>query len=754
MMTHARQNLRAAGRAAATCLGAITLAAVPMSVGFAAQAAAANSAPSSGDGALPPNARELLTSLAQEWLEEQGVAKSAPVPPAQQTGNSFEDYVNSDFGAIHDQIVALVRAIPDLPNEFERAAARVTAIQADAGRGQVFLELGVFGDRYYVATRRRAAEAQALLNLAIFGAFTFGARWLFRNMTARVRHRLDELPMETVNDRLRVIAARFALAFGVVAAFVLGGLGPFLLLDWDPVRREMVLGFLIVFVVTWAAMATGDLLFAPNDERFRIIPTDRAASRFWCRRLTWFAGSFALVWVMIQECSALGFSSEGVELVAYTLGLGVLAIALESVWRRPVAPRELAGAPSAETHRFGRGAANTALSIGIVLLWVFWVAAPGVMSVLPGFWLVLVLIILPPAISASRRAVEHLLRPPGSSQTGGAPSVIEVTLEHGIRALLIIGAAAVLAWGWDVDLVHLAGRDTLFAGIVHGVLTTVVILLIADVLWHAAKAAIDRKLAQTADLGQPNSEEARRRARLHTLLPIFRNVLFVLVIAVAAMMALAELGVQIGPLIAGASVVGVAIGFGAQTFVRDVIAGMFYLLDDAFRVGEYIQSGNYKGTVEGFSIRSVRLRHHRGPVYTVPFSLLGAIQNQSRDWVIDKLMVGITYDSDLEKARKLIKQIGLDLAQDPEFAPLILEPLKMQGVEQLGDFAVQIRMKMMTLPGEQFVIRRKAYAMIKKAFDANGIKFAFPTVSVTGEGEPSAAVAHRALELTYPAVAE
>jgi hypothetical protein len=107
---------------------------------------------------------------------------------------------------------------------------------------------------------------------------------------------------------------------------------------------------------------------------------------------------------------------------------------------------------------------------------------------------------------------------------------------------LIIGAAAVLGWGWDVDLVHLAGRDTLFARIVHGVLTTVVILLIADVLWHTVKTAIDSKLANTADLVQLNSDEARRRARLHTLLPIFRNVLFVLVIAVAAMMALAELG--------------------------------------------------------------------------------------------------------------------------------------------------------------------------------------------------------------------
>ena len=754
MTTHAREKLGVAGRIA-ICLTAIMLAAASMSGAFAAQDAAANSAPASGNAALPPKANELLTLLAKEWLNKQGVANSA-APSAALTGNSFQDSVNSAAGTIHNQIVALTRAIPYLPNEFERATARVTAVDPDSGRGQVLLDLGIFGDRYYVATRRLAAEAQALLNLAVFGAFSFGALWLFTKMTRRVRRRLGGLPMETVKDRLRVIAARFALALGAIAAFVLGSLGPFLALDWDPVRREMVLGFLTVFVVIWAAVGTGDLLFAPNDERFRIIPTDRVAARFWCRQLTAFAGWLALVWVIIQECDALGFSSEGVELVGYTLGLGVLAIALESVWRRPIALREVAEAPSAETQRFGRAPASIALSIGIVLLWVFWVAAPGVTSVLAGFWLVLVIITLPPAISASRRAVEHLLRPPGLSQTGGAPpSVIEVTLEHGIRALLIIGAAAVLGWGWGVDLVHLAAQDASFARIVHGVLTTVVIMLIADVVWHAVKAAIDSKLAQTADLGQPNSDEARRRARLHTLLPIFRNVLFVLVVAVAVMMALAELGVEIGPLIAGASVVGVAIGFGAQTFVRDVIAGMFYLLDDAFRVGEYIQSGNYKGTVEGFSIRSVRLRHQRGAVYTVPFSLLGAVQNQSRDWVIDKLTVGITYDSDIDRARKLIKQIGLDLANEPEFKPLIIEPLKMQGVDALGDYAVQIRMKMMTLPGENFVIRRQALAMIKKAFDANGIKFAFPTVQIASDSEPSddatVAVAQRTLELVHPA---
>ena len=186
-------------------------------------------------------------------------------------------------------------------------------------------------------------------------------------------------------------------------------------------------------------------------------------------------------------------------------------------------------------------------------------------------------------------------------------------------------------------------------------------------------------------MGAAGSDLARRRDRIRTLLPIARNVLMIVIAVVAILMALSSLGVEIGPLIAGAGIVGVAIGFGAQTVVKDIISGVFYLLDDAFRVGEYIQSGSYKGTVESFSLRSVKLRHHRGSIFTVPFSDLGAIQNMSRDWVIDKITLTITYDSDVDMARKIVKKIGLELAQDPEFAAATLQPLKMQGIDEFGE---------------------------------------------------------------------
>ncbi|MFL5122293.1 MAG: mechanosensitive ion channel family protein, partial [Microvirga sp.] len=372
----------------------------------------------------------------------------------------------------------------------------------------------------------------------------------------------------------------------------------------------------------------------------------------------------------------------------------------------------------------------------LAAIWLLWVLGTWAL-----FGLLIVALVLPATFSVMNRSASHFLRPANDDvDPNRSAGLVLVYVERGLRALLILAAALFLARLWEIDLVELTGRDTLVTRLVRGAVTAVVILLAADLVWQVLKTQIDRRLARAHGATQLEGDAAAREARLRTLLPIFRNIAFVALAVVAMMMALSALGVEIGPLIAGAGVVGVAVGFGAQTLVRDVISGVFYLFDDAFRVGEYIQSGNYRGTVESFSLRSVKLRHHRGPVYTVPFGQLGAVQNMSRDWVIDKMTIGVSYDSDIEKAKKLVKEIGKELAADPEFAPHVIEPLKMQGVEQFGDYAIQLRLKMMTKPNEQFVMRRRALAMIKKAFDENGIRFAFPTVQVGG-GDAAAAAA-------------
>ena len=135
-----------------------------------------------------------------------------------------------------------------------------------------------------------------------------------------------------------------------------------------------------------------------------------------------------------------------------------------------------------------------------------------------------------------------------------------------------------------------------------------------------------------------------------------RSFVFVTIAIMATLTALSSFGIDIGPLLAGAGVVGIAIGFGAQTLVRDIVSGVFFLVDDAFRRGEYIDVGAVKGTVEKISLRSLRLRHHLGPLHTIPFGEIATLTNYSRDWVIMKLPLRLTYDTDPEKVRKLIKK--------------------------------------------------------------------------------------------------
>jgi moderate conductance mechanosensitive channel len=407
------------------------------------------------------------------------------------------------------------------------------------------------------------------------------------------------------------------------------------------------------------------------------------------------------------------------------------------------------GAPAAaETIRAGHRLAVVAVVVGAAwLLASIYLRSPTATA---AFWILAVAGALPFLLQAVQTLVASFLHIDPERRPDGSISIPAICVDRGIRVVLIIGTVLALAWALEFDLVALAAGDTLLTRIVRGVFNIAAVALVADFIWHLARTAIDSRLQTTEGVGPAETDEARRQARLRTLLPILRNLLLILIAVTAVLMALSSIGVQIGPLLAGAGVVGIAVGFGAQTLVRDIFAGVFYLLDDAFRVGEYIQSGSYKGTVEAFSLRSVKIRHHRGSLFTVPFGELGAIQNMSRDWVIDKLLVRVTYDTDLAKAKKVIKQVSKELMAEPELAANVIEPLKMQGVEQFGDFAIEIRMKMMTKPGEQFVIRRRAFALIKQAFDANGIEFAFPTVTVAGGGDASPAVAQQALKLVQP----
>ena len=256
-------------------------------------------------------------------------------------------------------------------------------------------------------------------------------------------------------------------------------------------------------------------------------------------------------------------------------------------------------------------------------------------------------------------------------------------------------------------------------------------------IWVLRLKAADEGLcgAEEIELGEMGGQGG---TRLATVLPLFRKTGHVVIAITFALLVLSELGVNIAPFIAGFGIIGLAVGFGAQTLVRDVVSGLFFLIDDAFRIGEYVDIGGTMGTVEKISIRSLRLRHHRGPLHTVPYGEVAKLTNFSRDWVIVKLKFRVPFDTDINKVKKIFKQIGRDLLEHEELGPDFIQPFKSQGVFDVDDSAIIVRGKFMSKPGKQFLIKREVYVRVQKAFEENGILFARRSVIVEVAGVDAA----------------
>lgn len=313
--------------------------------------------------------------------------------------------------------------------------------------------------------------------------------------------------------------------------------------------------------------------------------------------------------------------------------------------------------------------------------------------------------------------------------------------EHPLKTFEDLARRAAGFWALVAGTVALAriwGVNTLMTveePFYRSLLDILVILFIGYVVFHAFRIWIDRRIEEEqgdqleeVELGDEGGASAA--SRLATLLPLFRNVILAVIFVAVALILLMQLGINVSPLFAGAGVVGLAIGFGAQSLVRDIFSGVFFLLDDAFRKGEYIDLGEVKGTVERISVRSFQLRHHLGPLHTIPFGEIQHLTNYSRDWVMMKLPLRVTYDTDVEKVRKLVKKLGISLLDDPEIGESFLQPLKSQGVIEMQDSAMIIRVKFMTKPGDQWVIRKRVFQEIRDLFEREGIKFAHREVTV------------------------
>ena len=568
------------------------------------------------------------------------------------------------------------------------------------------------------------------------------AQHLFKRLSARIPETLVMVGGNNFPQRLgrRLLLLIYDLFIPIV--FVLGAYIAFLLVyGGHAPNRLLMMGLLAGILLAWLLNQLVNFIFSPHRSSSRLTSLNDADSQLLSSRVSWIFIGGSFLYFFQNYLGAISSPFEGpalVQSVSLVGGIILIGIIIAVMWliRRPVSIMLLAGRPPGGVRKLLTVIWPIIGTTIVLLLFVFALFSAigleekgALTSVLKT--LLLLLMVLPLILGAmgplirewgvSDSELENLQ----TSRRGARGGIVQAA-----RAVVLLLALMALGQIWHIDIMELTASSLgeRVAGMGAQILVTVAI---AYILWAATKRWISSgQVDETADEAEEGDSHAgsdpggQGLSRAATVLPLLRGFLFVTICVVAVMAVLASLGINIGPLIAAASVIGLAIGFGAQTLVADIISGVFFLIDDAFRKGEYIDVGGNTGTVEQISIRSMQLRHHNGPVHTIPYSTISTLTNFSRDWVIMKFELRVHFEQDVEKVRKLIKKVGKELLDDPEHGPQFLDGLKSQGVNRMDDSAFVIRCKFSAKPGNQWALRRVAYAKIQEAFADAGIQFA------------------------------
>jgi small conductance mechanosensitive channel len=260
------------------------------------------------------------------------------------------------------------------------------------------------------------------------------------------------------------------------------------------------------------------------------------------------------------------------------------------------------------------------------------------------------------------------------------------------------------------------------------------IVLFAYALIRASHLVVKRfEHELTTGTGLDALERAKRARTLGTLLS---KVATIAIVSIAILMILHELRIDIAPVLTGAGIAGLAVGFGAQTMVRDIISGFFLILEDQVRVGDVAAINGTGGLVEQINLRTIVLRDLEGTVHVFPNGAINTLANRSKDFSYYVVDVRISYREDPDRVTRLLKEVGADLQKDPEFSPFILEPVEVLGVDAFADWSVTIKLRIKTVPLRQWVVGRELLKRIRKAFEANNIEIPSPerVITVRGEG--------------------
>lgn len=666
--------------------------------------------------------------------------------------------------------------VEQLQNMVKTARLRLDGILASWPKlssvpGQIFSQATLAGT---------ASPWSIVLGLVLMFAVGWAAEKMLRRTTGigisvQPRPVPEGFPARLVASLVRAFMRLLALLVFAVAAFAV-----MCVAVWNNEGAEPLFLMLLSATLMLRAIAIGmDVVLAPRAPGLRLVTLDDDAARTLRTRLLILIGILVVERVLRKTLDLFGVDFEATLLIQLALITLFVIVLIVMLWQARHAYAAIIRGDSGEQAPGESGFVNTLAAywhlIAIASVLVLFLLALGKLGTqvtadadYPGIKTLIFLMLLPLIDLGMRRIVARLFRPEDEDEQDHsedersmltlapaesareresrkiASREIQAVVLKNLRIVLAFIAILVVLGFWGVELGSLAqaaAGERVGAAFFDIVLTA----FVAYAIWSVVKAAVSFHMVPEEGAAAPGGDTGGDiggvgQTRMQTLLPLFRKVIFITLLLMGVLIILSSLGVNIGPLIAGAGVVGLAIGFGAQALVRDIVSGVFFLLDDAFRMGEYVEIDDIRGSVEGISVRSLRLRHHNGPLHTIPFGEIKHLTNYSRDWVVMKFELRLPFETDINKVRKIIKNVGKEMEQDEELAPLMLAPLKSQGVNRMEDSALIIRCKFMALPGQQFYVRREAFTRIQAAFEENGIRFA-PKRVIVEAATPALAVA-------------
>lgn len=726
-------------------LGAIALVCLLLSLAFTSSSSAQTAPEAAPAEAIPAErVQSLLDTLENEEARQELIENlrtlldvTEPVPgeaaaPPESGGAALIAILSDRINAVTLQLSRGAAALADLPSLWSSVWQRLESADSDWGGLAVVAKIA-------------AVLAAGLL-----------AEFLAVRILARPRRVLEDRAAGHVGIRVLFLIFRTLLDLVPIVAFAAASYAVLPMTDPDRITRLLSLVVINANVVVRAVLAFVRMLLTPNVSTLRLLPLTNETANYlyiWVRRIA-IVGVYGYFFAEVALLLGVPFSAHQVLIKLLGLVIAAMLIVLVLQSRQPVSAvlrDDGTGAPALRTVR------NRLADVWHVLAILYIVAVYAVMAlnVRGGFEFLLKATVATIVIAILARIVATVLvrlldrvfqlsdevktqYPSLEARANRYLPVLHRIVRGAIYAVAVLMILDVWGMGIFEWMSSEAGR-----AVVGAALSIALILVAALVTWEVLSAIIERSLRR-----QQAAQAPGRGARLITLLPLLRNAVRIVLVVMVTLIVLAEIGIDIAPLLAGAGVIGLAIGFGAQTLVKDVITGAFVLVEDSIGIGDFVEVGGHAGIVEGMSIRTIRLRDLAGDVHVVPFGDVSTVKNSSREFAFAVMDIGVAYRENVDDVIEVLREIGEMVREDATAGPNILEPLNIMGLQDFGDSAVVVRVRFKTVPGMQFAVRRVFNLYVKRVFDERGIEIPFPhqTIYFGEDRKGNAPPAHVVLE--------